>query len=329
MKRTILRHLFLAGAVCLGLSVAHGQTTADKYLISVEAGGVNYLDGDVTVSHPGGTGGRLLTGDKVKAGDRVTTADDSQAEILLNPGSYLRLGENSTFLFRSTSLDDLRVTLEKGSAIFEVVATNQFRVSIFTPKSRVMIIQSGVFRIDLGPNGTGTLSAINGDAIIGDKAPFILKEGRKGNLDGSPVVAEKFDRGKGDLFSMWSKERSKQLTNMAKNFNSKVLQNSLMGIGFSRYSCRIGFWAFSASIGTSFIPCYDGFDSPYGWGYRRSSWGYNPYYPIYNPSNNNSDFKSGSVPSNSAAPSAPVSMPAPAAATAPTTVSKGGSVVDH
>lgn len=320
-------------AACFLFTVPfYGQSTADKYLISAEAGGVGAIDGEVNISRAGGTGGVLVVGDKVKTGERVTTGEDSRAEILLNPGSYLRLSENSAFRFRSTSLDNLRITLEKGSAIFEVLATNQFRVSVYTPKSRITMVQTGVFRVDLTPDGNGALSVIEGQAIIGDTNPFILKEGKQGNLDGAPVVATKFDRGKGDLFSMWSKDRSKQLAKVAKAFNAKTLRNSL--IGYTAMFCRIGVWAFHPQLGTGFVPCYDGFSNPYGYGYGRSIWGYNPWdrNPYdnggYTNSSNSGTFKSGSVTSGSASPSIPMSAPAPSAPPVSTTKSSPG-VVDH
>src|SRR5205085_6414133 len=198
----------------------------------------------------------------------------------------------------------------------------------------VTFMQSGVFRLAVAADGTGTLSAIEGKAVIGDKTPFILKEGQQGNLDGAPVVASKFDRKKGDLFAMWSKNRAKDLGKLAKSFNSKTLQNS--ALGFSPYTCRVraGVWAFSPAIGIAFIPCFEGFGSPYGYGYGRSIYVYNPWdhsnWDNYN--NNNSashgDFKSGSV-TSSAAQSVPMSAPAPAA-TAPTTTTKSTpGVVDH
>jgi hypothetical protein len=39
----------------------------------------------------------------------------------LNPGSYIRLAENSSFEFLTTSLDDLQLKLSDGSAMLEVM----------------------------------------------------------------------------------------------------------------------------------------------------------------------------------------------------------------
>ena len=58
--------------------------------------------------------GCFFKGDTLEIGDRVSTADDGKAEILLNPGSYLRLGGHSAFEFKTTSLDDLQIRLRFG-----------------------------------------------------------------------------------------------------------------------------------------------------------------------------------------------------------------------
>src|SRR5262245_58277222 len=92
--------------VCVGSALA--QNAPSKYLISAKAGGVNEIVGDVTVERAGRVG-RLFKGDEVQVGERVITGTDGKAEILMNPGSYIRLGANSSFEFVSTDLDDVRI----------------------------------------------------------------------------------------------------------------------------------------------------------------------------------------------------------------------------
>ncbi len=93
------------------------STTKDLYVISAKAGGVNYVEGQVIVAGKNKRGGNLFKGDTVEVGDKVSTGADGKAEILLNPGSYVRLAENSSFEFLTTSLDNLidieAVSIEK------------------------------------------------------------------------------------------------------------------------------------------------------------------------------------------------------------------------
>ena len=120
MKGINLRAIF---AVVIGLCLSYGllaqsrtstSPVADKYIISAKAGGVNFVEGTVTVIRATGRSGILLKSDRVEIGDRVTTGADGRAEVLLNPGSFIRLGKNSSFEFGSTDLEDLQIRLDSG-----------------------------------------------------------------------------------------------------------------------------------------------------------------------------------------------------------------------
>src|SRR5262249_23771928 len=78
----------------LGLSA----TPNAQYLISTKAGFVNRADGKVFIQRSDsvdGEKGRASLGTQMRDGDTVSTAATSYAEILMNPGSYIRLSENS------------------------------------------------------------------------------------------------------------------------------------------------------------------------------------------------------------------------------------------
>ena len=134
---------FAAAAVVAVFAVgAYGQSDAaisaagDKYVISAKAGGVNFVEGSVLVVKQNGRTGKLSKGDRVEVGDRVVTGSDGRVELLMNPGSFVRLDHNSAFRFKTTSLEDLQLLLENGSAMFEVYAANNFRVVVNGPKAK-------------------------------------------------------------------------------------------------------------------------------------------------------------------------------------------------
>ncbi len=138
------------------------------YVISAKAGGVNYVEGNVISTGKNKKGGLLLKGDTVEIGDKVSTGANGKAEILLNPGSYIRLAENSSFEFLTTSLDDLRLRLSGGSAMFEVFADDDFKIVVNTPKADFSIIKSGVYRISVLNDGSGKIAVWKGKARIGE-----------------------------------------------------------------------------------------------------------------------------------------------------------------
>src|SRR5687768_10332637 len=120
--------------------VAQDETLAsaarDRFVISAKPGGVNYVEGAVGLARKIGGGGRLIKGDTLQIGDRVSTGPDGKAEILLNPGSFIRLGGNSAFEFVTTSLDDLHLRIDRGSAVLEVFAAEDFQVNVAAGKGR-------------------------------------------------------------------------------------------------------------------------------------------------------------------------------------------------
>jgi FecR protein len=281
MNRSIIRTTQSFLIVCVAVTgifaQQRGVTAADKYKISAKAGLVNYSEGLTSVTHLDGTTGTLITGDQLSAGDKVITSEGGLAEVLLNPGSYLRLGSDSEFSFRVTSLDDLRLDVRRGSAILEVFASNQFRVTAYTPKSRVTIVNSGVYRIDVAADGNGLLSVVEGKAVVGERNVALVKEGNTGTLDGGVVTMGKFDRGKRDALATWSRGRSKDLAKMASAFNAKNTRPLLIDSLVDSYSA--GLWGRSRTSGVwvydpisrqcLFMPFYPNWTTPYGYGYNN------------------------------------------------------------
>lgn len=272
-----LSTLFVSGA--LAQTRTASTTVSDKYVISAKAGSVNYVEGGVTVIRPNGKGGLVLKRDQIEIGDRVSTAADGRLEVLLNPGSYLRLGGDSTFDFRTTSLDDLQVNLVSGSAMLEVFATNEFKVTVFTPQGNVVIAESGVYRIDIARDGATTLAVTEGEAEIGTP-PTLVREGRTANISTGNVAVTKFDRGERDELAEWSRTRAKGLAKMVSSLRNQEMRDTLMG-SFNRgrwslFDRMFGVWVFNPYLGSyCFLPYGWNWSSPYGFGFGPGIYWYN------------------------------------------------------
>ena len=277
MKGKILRMLALvtAGIILTTFGLAQERVkataSADKYLISAKAGGVNYAEGEVTVSRKEGRSGLLMRRDDLEIGDRVETGANGRVEVLLNPGSYLRLGANSSFEFKTTSLDDLQIRVDRGTAMFEVFAANDFRVTIETPKGTASLIESGVYRLNVLNDGRAEIDVFDGKAQIGDAT--IVKKGRTAAIGTANVAVNKFDRGNRGELGDWSKSRSKDLAKMTSSLQNRDVRDSLVS---SFYGGRwgmfesFGLWVFNPySHSYCFLPFGQGWYSPYGYGFGR------------------------------------------------------------
>ena len=260
------------------------------YVISAKAGGVNFVSGKVAVARKDAKSGYLVKGDELEIGDKVSTGAGGMAEILLNPGSYARLGENTEFEFVTTSLENLKVNIKRGSAIFEVLADNDFRVAVAAPNADFYLIKSGVYRVNVSSTENGATTAglevWKGRAQVGDGASELLKNGQSATVAGGGQAAiAKFDRDDKDSLEIWSKERAKELAKINSRLNRRDLRNSLLSTrGWSVYDA-FGLWVYDPlSRSRCFLPFGYGWSSPYGYWFGRDLWAMQlPWWVYYAP----------------------------------------------
>ena len=255
-------------------SERNASAVSELYLISAKAGGVNFIQGKVGVTRNDSRSGYLVKGDKLEIGEKVSTGNGGRAEILLNPGSFVRLGENTDFEFVSTALDDLKISLTRGSAMFELLADDEFVVTIETPKGDFLAVESGVYRVDVLADGSGKIFVYNGKAKVNGNKATVVKKSRTATVNGNNVAVEKFDRDdKGEL-EIWSKDRAKELDKVNSKLQRNDLRNSLLN-SYNRqrwgFYDSFGLWAFDRFSGQyCFVPFGYGWGSPYGYFYDRS-----------------------------------------------------------
>lgn len=272
-------------------SERNASAVSQAYVISAKAGGVNFTEGKVAVARNDSRSGYLIKGDQLQIGEKVSTGSEGRAEILLNPGSFVRLGENTEFEFVSTSLDDLKLKVMRGSAVFELIAGDEFIVTVETPKGGFKAIESGIYRVDVSADGTAKLFVFGGRATVTDANASLVKKGRKATIDNKTALVEKFDRDDRDALDIWSKSRAKELAKVNDKLRRDDLRPSLLnsynnrGWGFSE---SFGLWVFDRFSGQyCFLPFAYGWGSPYGYYYGRDLWyfrmpRYVNYYPIRN-----------------------------------------------
>jgi hypothetical protein len=178
--------LVLAGVVVLA-SGAFAQR-----VISAKAGFVYYVQGRAFVE-----GGRLKTGEsfrQLKAGEILST-ERGRAEVLLNPGTILRLGDMSRLHMDNVNLTDACVSLEYGSAVITVnYILKTDHVRLVAGGNVIVMKQAGVYRLDIGrlDVGQGRLRVFSGRAEVlreGSTALVTAKRGRAVNLDDGLSVA--------------------------------------------------------------------------------------------------------------------------------------------
>src|SRR5262249_31379411 len=101
-----------------------------QFIISAKAGLVNAVEGDANVR----------VNQQVNAGAPIRTEATGRVEIQLNPGSFLRLGENSEAVLDSVDLTDIQVRIVSGIAIIESTAVDKSTPIHVTDGDRTQLI---------------------------------------------------------------------------------------------------------------------------------------------------------------------------------------------
>lgn len=267
-------------AVCATQAVARDDAS-DKYLVSAKAGGINFISGRVEVQRANAEKWQPLTAkDAIHAGDRVRTGAGGRIEMLLTPGSFLRLDENAEFKLTNSSLERLSISLHNGAIIIEALGVDDGApiVGVATPHTKIAIMRSGIYRINAAQGATEVVVR-KGRALVGDDLSFVVKSKRKiVAATGTPVAeAAKLDKRDRDAFDSWSKERAEQIATVNRKLSQRALRTSLISFSalnasFSPNNRSIGFWVFNGSLNChTFVPYGWDWSSPYGGNYFTST----------------------------------------------------------
>lgn len=186
--------------------LAVSYTASGQSVISTHSGVVYFFEGSVWV---GDQPLEQKFGRFPDIGEgRELRTEQGRAEVLLTPGVFLRMGENSRIRMLSTSLSNTRVELLGGSATFEAseAAADTSAVVVFKGW-KVRVPQRGIYRIDAEPP---QLRVYRGEAEIlteGNVEPVAVKQGQVLPL-AAVLVAERPAEETSDAFDHWAMERS-------------------------------------------------------------------------------------------------------------------------
>jgi hypothetical protein len=250
------------------LSLATLSATAFGQMANpARPGTLNYIEGQASIE------GRPVTSNSVgntelQAGQYLSTAN-GKAEILLTPGVFLRLGNDSTVQMISPNLTQTEVKLERGTANVEADQLyKQNVILIDLEKGQTQILQNGLYTFNAD---SSTVSVFDGKANVfpgtdlkADIKPIAVKGSHELVLTGEPAKPQHFDKDKSqdDLYR-WSSLRSEYLgeanIDLAENYAG--VSNFYPG----------WYWA-GGPYGYTWLPGDGLFWNPYGYGF------YSPFY---------------------------------------------------
>jgi len=252
---------------------------------AAKAGGINAITGQASMHGKGETDWQqLMITDDLQAGDRVQTASDGRVEILLNPGSYLRVGGNSEVELSDNSLSNLEFRLLRGTAVVEAsgVEETQMLINISTPHAKLAIDRQGLYRLNVVPDNATVLIVRKGRVILDSHTK--VKGGNKVVFSATTVsVAKLTDEEKKAekelAIEQWSKHRAETLAQANRRINNRMLTSAFSAANSDFFLFggfrRSGLWFYNSRAGCyTFLPYgYYSTSSPYGVSYPTTVYG--------------------------------------------------------
>lgn len=243
---------------CVILATLLAVSAAAQSVISAHSGVIQYTMGRVTVDN------QLVQSRFGQFADvkenQVLRTEDGRAEVLLTPGVFLRVGENSSFRMVSNRLSDTRVEVVSGSALVEVgELLKDNSITLLYGNYTVSLLKHGLYRIDSEP---AALRVYDGEARVssGDQT-LTVGHGKKVDF-GGVLMATKFDTKTGDGLYRWASERAEYVA-MANVSAAKSLRDngsSWGGLG--------GGWMWNPWFGMfTFVPYAGTYYSPFGYSF--------------------------------------------------------------
>lgn len=254
-------------------------------MISAKAGGINAITGLASVHARGESEWQQLSiTDDLDAGDRVRTDYDGRIEILLNPGTYLRVGGNSEVELSDNTLANLEVRLLRGTAIVEATGADgiELNIGISTPHTKLAIVRQGLYRLNVVPEDATELIVRKGRVILSDSHTKV-KGGNKVVFSATNVSVAKLTKEEKKVkeeVDVWSKQRAELLAKANRRISDRMLNSAFASYAsFASYRdpfgrSRLGLWFYNSLAGCyTFLPFYYGLGSPYGSSYSTSIYG--------------------------------------------------------
>ena len=231
-------------------------------------GTLNYVEGEARINGKTVTNANVGTID-VNEGQVIETGA-GKAEILLTPGVFLRLGENSSVRLDAAGLTDTRVAILSGHVMIEADdLQKENNIQILDQGAVSRLEKNGIYSFTANPAQVATF---DGKVEVTENERNIeLGKGHETDPNGSPH-ALKFDvkADENDPLYAWSKVRSQYLAEADVDQASNIMMSGAGWYGDGWY------WDPWFDM-YSWIPGEGMFGGPFGWGF------YSPFDVWYAP----------------------------------------------
>jgi Family of unknown function (DUF6600)/FecR protein len=170
MKTRFLAMLVILGTALFAAGGAQAQADGTQAQADVSSGAarISLIHGQVSTQRgDSGDWAAAALNAPVVSGDKVSTGNDSRAEVQLDYADILRLSDSSQATIASLTQNDIQVQLGQGIANYDVFKNSEATAEIDTPNAAVHPArEDGSYRVALLPNGDTEVIVRKGEAEV-------------------------------------------------------------------------------------------------------------------------------------------------------------------
>jgi hypothetical protein len=266
-----------AAALCIPAMPARAAETTRPQ--TAYPGTLNYIDGQASIGDQA-LSSKSIGSAQLDAGQTLTT-QNGKAEILLTPGVFLRIGDNSQVKMVSPSLTNTDVELEQGEATVEVTDLHQQNnIRVEENGASAQLVKNGFYDFDANQ---AQVRVLDGEAMVraGDR-DVKVKGGHELDLNAANVKSHSFDKkayeADNSLYN-WSSLRSAYEAEANADIAPAYVMNGWYGPGWIGAGWYWNPWFASYT----FLPGDGIFYSPFGWGFYSPFIAYGYFGGFYGP----------------------------------------------
>ncbi|HLH32509.1 MAG TPA: hypothetical protein VKY31_14995, partial [Terriglobia bacterium] len=210
------------------------------FLNSPKAGFVNAISGDSA---------NVKLQDTVRSDQPVQTGPATYVELLLRPGAFLRIDENSSVVLESTTASDVVVRVVSGDALLEnVVPEERLQIRVNVGGIKTVVASHGLYRFT-----SDTASVIDGVIRFGKDGEAVFNGMQVRITDKTYDTTDLKEDSLRDGLDLWSAERARTLARA--NFISDFADSQPNFFLFLSNRPLNAAWIYSPSAkGITFIP---------------------------------------------------------------------------
>ncbi len=225
---------------------------------------ISFMDGTAAYETAGDVNWNEVTLNlPLVSGDRIMGHPDSRVEVELGDGNFVRISGETDILFPELSQKRTILKLHEGDLILRVADASRIQVDL--DQASVKIRRKGLFRFQVGPDGSIRLMVHEGRAEVSSRhGKERVETGQQLLLDARQIGIQALVRDLDD-FELWSGKRDATMV-------SSRSAAYLGGVDFpgAQSLDEHGYWAHAGNFGHVWVP-----DASVGWApFRSGQWRY-------------------------------------------------------